>query len=93
MSGLVKKILLDYDEYARLMLIQDRYNELVKKKDLKGSGQDSQRDPLSKIVEQNEIAASMVTPVPNLLPSITDPPIEQERQQRPWFFLGPPNVR
>ncbi len=92
MSSIVKKILIDYEEYNRLLLIQKRYNELLKNKDMTGSGHDN--DSLSKIAEENEVAASISTPVPKLIAGITDPPNEQELN-RPWFYLGPPkeNVR
>ncbi len=95
------KILLDTKEYQRLLAIETKYNALLKEKhEQQGKGNtcpkcDESVDSVSKIIMDNEKKHAINTPVPGIIPSITNPLEEGENKvssstvsRREWYYLG-----
>ncbi len=94
------KILLDYKDYERLLTVEKEYHELLKaKNEQKGAGQEcptckNTTKPLSQLVMENERMHALETPVPNIIPSITNPmevkqsDTESRSASVPWYYIG-----
>ena len=61
-----KKILIDYEEYHRLIKTANLYEDLLRNKDGKGS--------LSEIIAKKETEDALRPPLPQDIGSITTPP-------------------
>jgi hypothetical protein len=91
--AVMKKVLLDWLEYERLLNIEKNYNELLKKQDMSGSG-----ISLAHTVDEKERQDAVETKVSRLLPPITTPSSETvsgselkaTSKGRAWYFLGKP---
>ncbi len=94
------KILLDTKEYHRLLAIERKYNTLLKEHEQQGKGNtcpkcDESVDSVSKIIMDNEKKHAISTPVPGIIPSITNP-LEAGNNKvssttapsSPWYYLG-----
>ncbi len=78
--SVITKIILDTNEYNRLLAIEKAYNELKTHQVQGGSGKEkctcvsqSSTPPLSEIIAKNELAHTVDIPPRGILPSITDP--------------------
>ncbi len=75
----VRKILLDYSEYHRLLDIEKKYEELTKKntlakEDQAGEGKSEQAPQNISLIQNTKTENELQTPQPQMIPSITYPP-------------------
>ncbi len=95
-SDVIVKVFIDESEYKRLIKTEELYKELLsKQKELIGKGNcscTSKEKTLSEVVAENSRTAQLKTPVPGILPDITNPYEANVTTAKPWYFLGiPPN--
>ena len=91
----VRKILIDFSEYQRLLHIEKHYEDLVKKTKEEKEG----KGDISLTLAHNKTSAALQTPLPIETESITVPPNAQfETKNRTtekfimdkWYKIGPP---
>ncbi len=98
--ALVAKVVLDAREYDRLLNVEKKYNQLIKGQEQTGKGcQCNTSDSLSQSIAINDQQKGLHTPIPAVLPPITDPSAEPAKSvavsasaitTHPWYYIGKP---